>query len=214
MKRRIIYATGIITVAFVGLLLMEKILPEKTKQEITANISLLSHESPKLGKDTAPVLVTNFLDPECDNCAKINSDLQLLARTHPYQVQVQVRYVFRHRNSKLAAMALESARAQGKYWEMMNLLHTRTDWVHKKEGQEEKMEKFAVELGLDLARYKSDLKNSGIMLTIQKDLELAKSLGIKRAPLIFVGSKSLPVDNYLAIESRVKEELVNKGIQR
>ena len=61
-----------------------------------------------------------------------------LLKQYPQEVQLIVRYMLYHQNSRLAAMATEAAGKQGKYWEMQEILFTRTDWTHQAAPQTER----------------------------------------------------------------------------
>lgn len=134
-----------------------------------------------------------YEDFQCPACASINKDLNKVVSELK-----DTRLVFRHfplfqihKNATAAAFASEAAAAQGKFWEMKDILYeNQTLW----EGMNYPMDKFmdyAKEIGIkDLEKFKSDMENKVHKTKIEKDLIDALSLELEGTPtLIFNGTK-------------------------
>ena len=69
-----------------------------------------------------------------------------------------------HKNSMNAALAVESAGKQGKFWEMHDKL-----FDNQKELSDAFYEKTAKEIGLDVAKFKKDLTDKSVLDQVEKD---------------------------------------------
>jgi NhaA family Na+:H+ antiporter len=76
------------------------------------------------GPGTAPVTLVEYADVECPYCRRLEPVLRQLLERHP-----EVRLVYRHfpmvrehPHAYSAALALEAAAAQGRFWELHDLL--------------------------------------------------------------------------------------------
>ncbi len=86
---------------------------------------------------------------------------------------VIIHYPYRYRDyASSAAQASEAARAQGKFWEMHDLMMSR------KQLEREQLIGYARELGLDVPRFTRELDGEKYLPRVNKDIELAKSFDI------------------------------------
>ena len=107
------------------------------------------------GPAEAPVTVVEYGDFECPYCGRAESVVrELLAEFG------DVRYVWRHLpltdvhpRAQVAAEAAEAAAAQGKFWEMHDLLLDHQDALLASD-----LSGYAEELGLDVERFEDDLR--------------------------------------------------------
>ena len=144
------------------------------------------------GTLNAPVTMIVYNDFQCAECndklltdllAKHPNDLRLVYRPFPQPD--------RYDKALLAAQAAEAAGAQGKFWEMHNLLFEKqADWIEI--GPQEFTAWLGVQaesIGLDRARFESDLTSAAIVARIQKDMETGKDAGIPVLPLILINGQ-------------------------
>ena len=103
-----------------------------------------------LGTVDAPVTLVEYGDFECPFCGRAYPELKRVLR----QLKGQVRFVFRHfpvsdehPHAQHAAEVAEAAAAQGKFWEMHDLLYQRQAGL-----ADDDLVRYAHELGLDAAR--------------------------------------------------------------
>src|SRR2546429_5335512 len=108
-----------------------------------------------LGAADAPVTLVEYGDFECPFCGRAYADLKQVLR----QVGGKVRFVFRHfpvseehPHAQHAAEVGEAAAAQGKFWEMHDLLYQRQAAL-----ADEDLVRYARELGLDAERVRREL---------------------------------------------------------
>ena len=168
---------------------------------------LVKPYSPKLGPDTAKVVLVEFLDPECESCAAFYPKVKNILQKYDGKIQLVVRYMLFHNNSQLAAMATEAAGKQGKYWEMQELLFNRKEWTHQETPQTALFENYAKELGLDLAKFKKDMKDEETLKNILSDYQEGPSLGVQGTPTLFVNGRQLFQLSEGILTDMIEEEL-------
>src|SRR6188472_3782677 len=102
-----------------------------------------------------------------------------------------VRYVWRHLplsdvhpNADLAAEAAEAAAAQGAFWAMHDLLLD-----HQGELRPRDLQAYAERLGLDIERYKDDLRRHEHAPHIEEDVDSADISGVTGTPTFFVNEQ-------------------------
>jgi protein-disulfide isomerase len=100
----------------------------------------------------------------------------------------RLRFIFRHfpqntvhPQASVAAQAAEAAAAQGKFWEMHDLLYEHqadladTDFTH-----------FALTLGLEVYRFQSDLEREVFAQRVAEDFRSGLRSGVNATPSIFI----------------------------
>ncbi len=137
------------------------------------------------GPAAAPITVIEFGDFECPYCGQAEPVVrELLA-------DVNVRYVWRHLplvdvhpRAQLAAEAAEAAAAQGAFWEMHDVL-----LAHQDELTPVALVRYAGELGLDVERFRDDLRGHVYEARVAQDVESADVSGVSGTPTFFVNGQ-------------------------
>jgi protein-disulfide isomerase len=136
------------------------------------------------GPTSAPVTVVEYGDFECPYCGQAEPVIrQLLA-----QFGDELRYVFRHlplidvhEHAQLAAEAAEAAGAQGRFWEMHDLLFAHQDAL----GLDD-LDGYAAELGLDVEHFSRELRSRRHAQRVARDVESADQSGVAGTPTFFI----------------------------
>jgi Na+/H+ antiporter NhaA len=131
----------------------------------------------------APVTVVEYGDFQCPYCGRAEPVVrELLAG------QGDVRYVWRHLplphvhpEASLAAEAAEAAAAQDAFWPMHDLLLERQEHLQAKH-----LLRYAQELGLDVDRFRDDLREHRTAGRVAEDVESAELSGVSGTPTFFV----------------------------
>jgi protein-disulfide isomerase len=173
------------------------------------------------GSDKAPITILVFSDFESFPCARSATVLAgLLAQTP------DARLIFKHapaasnQNALLAHEASLASGAQGKFWEMHNLLFSNQTMLSRADLLE-----YAKTLGLNLPAFQHALDNHTYRPIIERDLAEAKGLGVTTTPTFFVNGRRLVgpqgyaplgavIESLLAgipKNQRVQEEIVASG---
>ncbi|MDP2774660.1 MAG: DsbA family protein, partial [Nocardioides sp.] len=89
-----------------------------------------------------------------------------------------------HPHAELAALAVEAAGAQDRYWEMHDLLFKRQDELELQD-----LVGYAADLGLDVERFMRDLEDERLADHIRRDVLSADASGVRGTPTFFVGDQ-------------------------
>jgi protein-disulfide isomerase len=105
----------------------------------------------------------------------------------------------------IAAEASLAAQDQGKYWEMHDLLISRSPKLDR-----ESLIKYARELGLDIARFTESIDAKKHALAIERDNELASKLAVFSTPTFFINGRKFVGERPLYyFREIIDEELKN-----
>lgn len=160
------------------------------------------------GPESARVTVVEFFDPECEGCAAFHPLLKQIIETYPNDVKLVARYMLFHGNSYSAALALEGAGKQGKFWEMYNfMLERQAEWSHQKEPVTSIFEGFAKELGLNIEEFRTAYDDITFKATLAKDVADGQALGVRGTPTFFVNGKILMNLSYADLKNAIDLEL-------
>jgi Na+/H+ antiporter NhaA len=135
------------------------------------------------GPADAPVTVLEYGDFECPYCGQAEPVLRELLRDFG-----DVAYVWRHLplndvhpSAQQAAEAAEAAAEQGAFWEMHDLLLEHQDALGFRD-----LVGYAEQLGLDVERFKEDLRTRAGAGHIAQDVDSADLSGVSGTPTFFV----------------------------
>ena len=136
------------------------------------------------GVQHAPVTLVEFGDYECPHCGRAYPVVQELQR----QMGDGLRFVYRHfpldsvhPRARRAAEAAEAAAAQGRFWEMHDLLFENQEALA--EGD---LRRYARELGLDVARFEEDLAKRRYAGPVEEDVRSGEQSGVEGTPTFFI----------------------------
>jgi len=156
---------------------------------------LVRKNSHKVGPKDPKVTLVEFADYQCPACGATH--ITLLKLKSEYKDRVE--FVFRnfplvniHKNAYMAAMAAEAASAQGKYWEMHDMLFEYQDEWSEENDALKIFVKYAKEIGVaDLKKFESDVKDNKYAEKIQADIDDGYKLGINSTPTFFINNEKL-----------------------
>lgn len=172
-----------------------------------SNLLIKSH-SPTKGSLNAKVTIVEFLDPECEACGATYPLVKKIVQEYASGVKLIVRYMPFHQNSKYVANILEGARAQGKYWEALELLFANQDiWADHHNPNPDLIPTILSSLKLDMNKIISDAKNGKYDEQILQDQADGKKAGVTRTPTFFVNGHQLQELSYEALRGAVIENL-------
>jgi protein-disulfide isomerase len=139
------------------------------------------------GSDDAPVTLVEYGDFECTYCGQAERVIRELLASYGDDV----RYVWRHLplndvhpSAQLAAEAAEAAAAQGKFWEMYDILLT-----HQDELSLRHLIGYARDLGLDVERFRDDLRRREHASRVSADVSSADESGVSGTPTFFINGR-------------------------
>jgi len=145
----------------------------------------VSH-APSRGPVDARVTVVEFVDYECPHCRSAQALMRQVLDTYPRQVRLCFKHfpLSSHTNSRLAAEAAMAAQKQGKFWPYSDKV-----WDNADNLTPAVLEKIAKEVGLDVARWRSDMASTEIKGTVSLDKADGGTLGINSTPTIYINGR-------------------------
>jgi protein-disulfide isomerase len=179
----------------------------------------VSAAQPSHGPADALVTIVEFSDFECPFCGRVLPTMQQIEKDYGNKVRI----VWRnqplpfHQNAMPAAMAAMEAWEQGKatkFWAMHDKLFENRSALTRPD-----LEKYAGELGLDVAKFKAALDSKKHEKAIQDDQAVAADIGARGTPSFFINGRPLrgaqPVEKFKEIiddELKRIEKLKAKGV--
>jgi protein-disulfide isomerase len=160
------------------------------------------------GSPGAAVHIVEFLDPACSTCREFYPYVKGLMKDNPGNIRLSVRMVAFHPNADVPVKALEAAKLQGKFWEVLEaLLATQPKWVVQHRVDPDGVWAQLRMLDLDLEKLRADMQSPGVLQNIATDAQDAKTVKVKATPEYFVNGRGLPEFGYNELRALVRDEL-------
>ena len=151
--------------------------------------------SPRAGSASSTVTIVEFADFECPACGAMHPIFKKLLAEYGDKISLVYRNFPIHKDADQFAIAALAAGKQGKFWEMHDMIFEhQNDWANL--SLDKKMAAFAgyaATLGLDVAKYNSDLKDSKLADVVKKDQDDALAMGINSTPTIIINNNTVIV---------------------
>jgi protein-disulfide isomerase len=140
-----------------------------------------------LGPPDAPVTLVEYGDYECPDCLNAFPIIKRLIN----DFGPRLRFVFRnfplsnvHPHASVAAQAAEAAAAQGKFWEMHDLLYE-----NQKDLADIEMTRLALRLELEPYRFDADLAAERFTKRVAADYASGVASGVTGTPTFFINGQ-------------------------
>ena len=171
-----------------------------------------------LGVPTAAVTVEEFADYQCPTCATVHTKMKEINSLY----SGRIKFVFRsypltqiHKNAYDAATAAEAAGLQGRYWAMQDQLFTNQQaWSNSSEARKI-FEEYAQKIGLDAAKFQTDMLGMQTKSRVDADLERGRALAISGTPTVYINGNKLAFEqmDVAAMRQIIDAELAKSGGQ-
>jgi protein-disulfide isomerase len=192
-ETKIISSVGIIFFALFVLLIYKT---NNGGSQVVADANLLLGQASYMtGKKEAKVNVVEFGDYQCPACGYANPIVEQLIQA--YKNDSNVNFVFRnfplpqHSNALISAEAAQAAGAQGKFWEMHNMIYSgQNDWSENSKALEI-FTGYAQKLGLDVKTFTDAVSQQKFQDNIFKDRSDGQALGVNATPTFYVNGEKL-----------------------
>ena len=143
---------------------------------------------PVRGPATAKVTLVEFSDFQCPFCSKAVSATKELMKQFPNDVKL----VFKqfplddHAQAEFGAEAALAAHAQGKFWEMHDLLYAGYPNLSRVTVMG-----YARKIGLDMKRFTADVDSHKYKAEVQSEEQQGEDVGVGGTPTFFINGKKL-----------------------
>ena len=136
------------------------------------------------GPADAPLTLVEYGDYECPYCGRAHPVVRKLQQ----RLGDRLRFVFRnfplntlHEHAGVAAQAAEAAAAQGKFWEMHDILYENQDDL-----AETDLQQYALKVGVELYQFNADLASEKYAKRVRDDFRGGVRSGVNRTPTFFI----------------------------
>ena len=181
---------------------------DKGPEADTKVYQVAAGSSASKGPKGAPLEVIVFSDFQCPFCSRVEPSLTQLEK----EFAGKVRVVWKnyplpfHNNAEPAAQAAMAAHAQGKFWQMHDKL-----FANQQQLDRPALEKYAQEVGLNMAKFKADMDASKYKSTIESETKEGQAVGVNGTPAVFINGRKIsgayPFETFKKIAD---EELAKK----
>ena len=160
---------------------------------------------PGRGPDNAPVTITMFSETMCPFCAKSIGTLDQLFDEYPGKLRLVVKQFPVHPQAGLSAEAAYAADAQGKFWELYDLMTVNQDPEHH---TQDGLVALARQAGLDVAAFRAALERHTFAAAVAADQSAANQLDFQGIPAFVInGKRVLGAQPIAAMREAVEQAL-------
>jgi cyclophilin family peptidyl-prolyl cis-trans isomerase/protein-disulfide isomerase len=163
-------------------------------QGIVDQLAPVTDEDRIYGNPDAPVTIMEYADFQCPACPSFSLSVKNLVDEYPDSV----RFVFRHLplysihdKAYLSSMAAEAAGAQGKFWEMHDLLYiNQQQWnAYSEEEFVDWASEQAESMGLDVEQFLEDLYDEEAREAMEVQTNEWLSMGVNYTPFKVINGR-------------------------
>lgn len=163
------------------------------------------------GQADSRVVLVEYGDFQCPACAGFYP----LLKQAEQEFGDRVSFVFRHfplsaihPNAFAASRASEAAGAQGKFWEMHDILYERqSEWAQDSNAQK-KFREYAQELGLDSNQFNQDYGSNQTTERINQDINKGKAQEVSATPTFYLNGQKLELGrSYEELKAKLEAAL-------
>jgi protein-disulfide isomerase len=158
------------------------------------------------GSINAPIILMNYGDYQCPQSGQAH----IAIKTMQQRLGDQFCLIFRHfpqpnvhPQSRRTAESAEAANAQGKFWQMHDLL-----FEHQQNLSDADLVKYANQIGLDIPQFLRELAEHLHAERVQEDIESGHVSGITETPTCYIGIRNQDFGNLDALLMTIMESNV------
>jgi protein-disulfide isomerase len=163
--------------------------------------------APVKGAKDALVTIVQYSDFQCPFCSRVEPTIAKVMDEYKGKVRVAWRDLplpF-HPNAMPAAIAARAAGEQGKFWEMHDKI-----FANQQTMDRPTYEKYAQELGLNMAKFKAALDAEKGKELIKADSDSGAKIGARGTPAFFINGKFLSgAQPFEMFKAKIDDELKN-----
>lgn len=163
--------------------------------------------APMLGNPKGDVTIVEFMDYNCHYCKQSFPTVMALMEKDKNIRFIMKDFPILGPSSETAAKWALAAQKQKKYFEFHKVM-----MEHKGPITDSSLEKAATAAGMDIALAKKDAQSTDVMLQIEKNRNLAASLGLSGTPAFIIGEQiAFGAYGQEELEKMIKEARTKKA---
>ena len=161
------------------------------------------------GDVNAAVTIVEFTDFQCSACGGMYPIVEDVLKTYGNRVHFVIRnfpLTTVHPNAFNAAQAAEAAKAQGKFWEYIDVLFKNQTTLDV-----DSLKKYATQVGLDRKRFDAEFDSGKYELIVRKDMEEGEGYGIDSTPTFYINGVVLTEYSSEGLRSAIEKAFARTG---
>jgi protein-disulfide isomerase len=165
---------------------------------VATTVSAITSADWTEGNPSAKVTLIEYGDFECPACGEYEPIMQQLVKTYGNQIFFSFRnfplYNI-HPDAGISAQVAEAAGAQGKYWQMHDLLYAdQATWSSDDPSKvmNDYFNGYASSLGLNITRFDADIVSATVSSKISADVASGNAAQIDHTPTFFINLAQIP----------------------
>lgn len=169
--------------------------------------SLLPSDLTTRGNASASAFLVEFSDFQCPACKAAKPFVDQVVAEYKDNLVFAYRHypLDQHPFGQKAAEAAEAAKAQGKFWEMYELL-----FANQEKFSDTIFVELAKQLNLDIPTFEKAMKEGTYKDTVLRDLSYGNLIGVNSTPTFFLNGKKLNLTTFADIRTAVAEAIKNQ----
>lgn len=169
---------------------VDKVVPRDQLAKLTLD------KGPSRGPIDAPVTVVVFQDNMCTYCGNALATLDELLEVYPGKLRIVLKQFPVHASARLSAEALYAADAQGKFWELHDIV-----FQHQDDLSRDALISYAQQVqGLDIGAFTTALDHHTFAKAVAADEAAGKEVGVQGTPSFLINGRlvvgALPVEMF------------------
>ncbi|HJZ82087.1 MAG TPA: thioredoxin domain-containing protein [Pyrinomonadaceae bacterium] len=198
---------------------LENALAEKLRAGAKVQLLLKEPEPPVInvtlaegasrGDVNAAVTIVEFTDFQCSACGGMYPIVEDVLKSYGNRVHFVMRnfpLTTVHPNAFNAAKAAEAAKAQGKFWEYIDVLFKNQTTLDV-----DSLRKYATQVGLDRRRFDTEFDTGKYEPIVRKDVEDGEGYGIEGTPTFYINGVVLTEYSAEGLRSAIEKAFARAG---
>jgi protein-disulfide isomerase len=161
------------------------------------------------GDVNSPVTVVEFTDFQCSACGGMYPIAEDVLKSYGTRVHFVMRnypLTTVHPNAYNAAQAAEAAKAQGKFWEYIDLLFKNQNTLDR-----DSLKKYASQAGLDRKQFDAEFDSAKYEPVVRHDMEDGDGYGVEATPTFFINGVMLTDYSGEGLRAAIEKAFVRAG---
>jgi protein-disulfide isomerase len=161
------------------------------------------------GDVNSPVTMVEFTDFQCSACGGMYPIVEEVLKSYGPRVHFVVRnfpLTTVHPNAFNAAQAAEAAKAQGKFWEYIDVLFKNQTTLDR-----DSLKKYATQVGLDRKQFDADFDSGKYEPLVRHDIEEGEGYGVDSTPTFFINGVLLTEYSGEGLRAAIEKAFARAG---
>ncbi len=161
---------------------------------------LILPDSHTEGNPKAKAYLVEFSDFECPACGAAEPTVAAIVKQYKDKLLFVYRHfpLSQHQFAERAAEAAEAANAQGKFWEMHDLLFANQD-----KFSDTYFDTLAKQLNLDMTKFDAALSSGTYANRVNEDVTAGTAFGVDATPTFFLNGQKLDLTSFNDFQTAV-----------